>query len=87
MATFSREQIERVVELDPEQSARRKAQRERRYHVWDLPILQVIGTALVLGLAALHSVYVVPLENWTHFWIMTGVVSAYALVSWGILYR
>ena len=76
-----------VIHLDPEEAARRKAERTQRLNTFEVPVLRVIGMAVVAGLVLLHNAFVTGTLSWAGWLLLLAVMEAYSLLSWLVLAR
>jgi signal transduction histidine kinase/FixJ family two-component response regulator len=71
--------------LEPERTEHDKRQRERHFHVVEVPRLRVLGMAILTLLVIFHEVFSTGETNWRLPIRIAAVLFAYALGSWGLL--
>jgi signal transduction histidine kinase/DNA-binding response OmpR family regulator len=76
-----------VIEPDPHKAKLKKAQRVRWLHVVQIPAYRLIGFSFLALLLLLHNYFILPPISWSEFFAVTGILIAYSLLSWVILYR
>jgi signal transduction histidine kinase/ActR/RegA family two-component response regulator len=71
--------------LSPEENDRQKLQRERQFHVIEVPSLRLLGFLLITLLAALRHTFI-PDDPTTRPLLLGAILLTYSFVSWAILY-
>jgi PAS domain S-box-containing protein len=75
-----------VIDLDPEEIERKKAQRLYHLNVIQIPVLRVVGFCLLAACILFHNILLLKTFSWTGFtWIVSTVI-LYSFTSWIILY-
>ena len=75
-----------VIDLDPEDIARKKAQRLYHLNVVQIPTLRVLGFSLLAICILFHNLLLLKTFSWTSFLEIVSAVIFYSFSSWLILY-
>jgi len=75
-----------VIDLDPEEIERKKAQRLYHLNVVQIPTLRALGFSLLAICILIHNLLLLKAFSWTSFLEIVTAVLLYSLISWIILY-
>lgn len=75
-----------VIDLDPHEAARKRAQRAYRLNAIHIPLLRLLGLSAVSLMVFLHGLWVLPSEVGAHAGSFFCLVLLYCGISWAILY-
>jgi PAS domain S-box-containing protein len=75
-----------VIDLDPEEIERKKAQQAYHLNVIQIPALRLLGFCLLTICILFHNIFLLDSFSWTSFFGIASTVVIYSLVSWLILY-
>jgi signal transduction histidine kinase/ActR/RegA family two-component response regulator len=75
------------IHLDPEEAARARSLKARRYNVVLIPRLRVLGYGFVAAIVLLHNLFILPVPSaWTDAGVLSLVFALYAGLSWLMLW-
>ena len=75
-----------VIDLDPHEAARKKAQRAYRLNAIHIPLLRLLGLSAVSLMVFLHDLWVLPDGSVAHAGRFFCLVLLYCCTSWALLY-
>jgi PAS domain S-box-containing protein len=75
-----------VIDLDPEEIKRKKAQRIHRLNVTQIPVLRLLGFCLLTICIFFHNLFLLKSFSLESFFVITAILIIYSLISWLILY-
>jgi PAS domain S-box-containing protein len=75
-----------VIDLDPEEIRRKKAQHAYRLNVIQIPALRLLGFSLLTTCIFFHNLFLLKSFSWQGFFTISSILIAYSVVSWMILY-
>jgi PAS domain S-box-containing protein len=75
-----------IIDLEPEEIERKKAQRLYRFNVIQIPTLRMVGFCLLSIAFLLHNLFLLKSFSWINFFTISSVLVSYSLISWLILY-
>lgn len=75
-----------VIDLDPAESQRQKAQRLYQLNAIQIPLLRFFGFGVITLLVYLYNLYIPPAFSWSSLASFATAMLAYCGLSWGILY-
>jgi PAS domain S-box-containing protein len=75
-----------VLDLDPDEIERKKAQRLYQLNVIQIPALRVLGFCLLAIGLLFHNLWLLKIFSWSVFLGIVSAVLGYSLASWIILY-
>ena len=75
-----------AVALDSADAERLRVQRTYRLNVFELPLLRLLGFALLALGVLLHNVFILDAFSWPAWGLFAATVEVYALISWATLY-
>src|ERR1700754_1356475 len=77
---------ELVIDLDPQEIERKKAQRLYRLNVVKIPTLRILGFCLLTFCVFFHNLLILESSSQPRISVMASVVISYSLISWLVLY-
>ena len=75
-----------TLELDPQKIAERKKKAQYRLNVIQLPVLRLLGFALISFFILIHNYYVFKVFSWIPFLDFSAIALSYTVLSAAILY-
>ena len=75
-----------VIDLDPNEIERKKAQRLYRLNVVKIPTLRILGFFLLTVCIFFHNLFVFESSPYPSIFAIASIVMSYSLISWMILY-
>jgi PAS domain S-box-containing protein len=75
-----------VIDLDPQEIERKKAQRLYRLNVLQIPTLRILGFCLLTVCVFFHNIFILESSSQPQILIIASFVISYSLISWLILY-
>ena len=75
-----------VIDLDPNEIERKKAQRLYRLNVVKIPTLRILGFCLLTVCIFFHNLFVFESSPHPSIFAIASIVMSYSLISWMILY-
>jgi PAS domain S-box-containing protein len=75
-----------VIDLDPTEIERKKAQRLYRLNVVQIPTLRILGFCLLTFCIFFHNLFILNLSSQSGIFTIALIVTSYSLLSWLILY-
>jgi PAS domain S-box-containing protein len=75
-----------VIDLDPDEIERKKAQRLYHLNVVQIPTLRVLGFCLLTLCTFFHNLYILKSPTQPNIFVIASIVISYSLLSWLILY-
>jgi PAS domain S-box-containing protein len=75
-----------IIDLDPEEIERKKAQRLYRFNVFQIPTLRALGFCLLSIAIFFHNLFLLKSFSWISFFEISSILISYSLISWLILY-
>ncbi|HSF33123.1 MAG TPA: hypothetical protein VLK82_21965 [Candidatus Tectomicrobia bacterium] len=78
--------IDLVIELDPEEIERKKAQRLYRFDVIQVPRLRMLGFCLLTVAIFFHNLFLLKSFSWESFLEIASILISYSVISWLVLY-
>jgi PAS domain S-box-containing protein len=76
-----------VIDLDPDEIERKKAQRVSRLNVVQIPTLRLLGFSLLTICIFFHNLFILGSTSQPSILEIASIVIGYSLLSWVILYR
>jgi len=71
--------------LDPEHTAQQKRERERHFHVVEVPALRLLGFAILTAIVFAHEIFARDVSTWRLPLTLGAGLVAYSLASWAVL--
>jgi PAS domain S-box-containing protein len=78
--------LQLVIDLDPNEIERKKAQRLYRLNVVQIPTLRVLGFCLLTFCIFFHNLFILNSSSQPSIFAIAAIVTSYSLLSWLILY-
>ena len=75
-----------VIDLDPHEIERKKAQRLYRLNVVKIPTLRILGFCLLTFCIFFHNLFILDSSSRPRIFVIASVVISYSLISWLVLY-
>lgn len=75
-----------VIDLDPNEIERKKAQRLYRLNVVQIPTLRILGFCLLTFCIFFHNLFILNSSSQPSIFAIASIVTSYSLLSWLILY-
>src|SRR5215813_1855377 len=75
-----------VIDLDPDEIERKKAQRVYRLNVVQIPTLRIFGFCLLTLCIFFHNIFIFKSSSQPNIFEIASIVISYSLFSWLILY-
>jgi uncharacterized membrane protein YbhN (UPF0104 family) len=75
-----------VIDLDPNEIERKKAQRLYRLNIVHIPTLRILGFCLLTFCVFFHNLFVLNSSSQPSIFAIASIVTSYSLLSWLILY-